>query len=115
MCDATSSDLGTSTTCPSKAELNKLIDEKLGAKDRWSLNADTGGWQLRDLRVVSSCAKSEQQALSQKETKHQSHLGKVQEGTRSHLVILNVKDNQKIVQDDALPKRMNQLTFDSDE
>ena len=63
--------------------------------------------QLRELRDILSCAKSEQQALSQKETKHQSHLGKVQERKRSHLVILNVKDDQKIVQDNALPKRMN--------
>ena len=71
--------------------------------------------QLRELRDIISCAKSQQQALSQKKTKHQSHLGKVQEGTRSHSVILNVKDDQKIVQDNALPKRINRLTFESDE
>ena len=35
--------------------------------------------QLRDLRDILSCAESEQQALSQKETEHQPHLGKVQE------------------------------------
>ena len=33
---------GTSTTCPSKADLNKLIDEKLRAKELWSFNTDTG-------------------------------------------------------------------------
>ena len=33
---------GTSATCPSKANVNKLIDEKLRAKERWSLNVDTG-------------------------------------------------------------------------
>ena len=32
---------------------------------------------LRELRDTMSCAKSEQQARSHKETKHQSHLGKV--------------------------------------
>ena len=58
-----------------------------------------------------SCAKSQQQALSQKEAKHQSHRGKVQEGTRSHLVILNVKDDQKTFQDDAAPKRMSRIVF----
>ena len=36
------SSTGTSTTCPSKADLNKLIDEKLRAKERWSFNTDTG-------------------------------------------------------------------------
>ena len=107
---------GASTACPSKADVKKLIDEKLRAKERWSLNADTGRQaQLRELRDILSCAKSQQQALSQKKTKHQSHLGKVQEGTRGHSVILNVKDDQKIVQDNALPKRMNRLTFESDE
>ena len=73
-----------------------------------------GNREAAQLRDKLSCPKSEQQALSQKETKHQSHLGKVQEGTRSHLVILNVKDDQKIVQDNALPMRMNRLTFESD-
>ena len=71
--------------------------------------------QLRELRDTSSCAKSEQHVLSQKETKHLSQLGKVQEVTRSHLVILNVKDDRKIFQDNALPRRMNRLTFESDE
>ena len=52
-----------------------------------------------------------QQALSQKETKHQLHLGKVQEVTRSHLVIMIVKDDQEICQDNALPKRMNRIVL----
>ena len=62
--------------------------------------------QLQELRDTLSCANSEQQALSKKETKHQSHLGKVQEETSRHVVIQNVKDDQKIFQDDALPRRM---------
>ena len=57
--------------------------------------------QLRELRDILSCAKSEQQALSQKAAKHHPHLGKVHEGTRSHLAILNVKDDQKMFQDNA--------------
>ena len=67
--------------------------------------------QLRELRDMLSCAKSEQQALSQKEAKHQSHLGTVQEVTRRHLVILSVKDNQKIFHVDALPKRMSRFVI----
>ena len=74
--------------CPSKAGLNKLIDEKLRTKERWSLNADT----VRQLSCNSCLTrylvqKSEQQALSQKDAKHQSHLGKVREGTSRHLVM----------------------------
>ena len=57
--------------------------------------------QLQELRDVLSCAKSERHELSQKEAKNQSHLGKVHLGTSRHLVILNVKDEQKIFQDDA--------------
>ena len=71
--------------------------------------------QLRELRDTLSRAKFEQQARSQKETKHHSHLGKVQEETRSHLKILNVRDDHKIFLDNALPKRMNRLTFEGDE
>ena len=36
--------------------------------------------QLRELCDILSCAKYEQQAVSQKDTEHQSHLGKGQEG-----------------------------------
>ena len=99
------SSTGTSTKCPSKADLHKLIDETLRAKERWSLTDTRETAQLRELRDMLSCAKSEQQAVSQKEAKHQSHLGKIQVGTNRHLVILSVKDGQKIFQDDALPRR----------
>ena len=36
------SSTGTSTTCPRKADLNKLTDEKLRAKERWSLKRGHG-------------------------------------------------------------------------
>ena len=72
--------------------------------------------ELRELCVMLSCAKFEQQALSQKEAKHQSHLGKVQEGMSRHMVILGVKDDQKTFQDDALPRRMRRMIpFERDE
>ena len=70
-----------------------------------------GRTEQADRREAQSERTTEQQALSQKEAKHQSHLGNVQEGTRSHLVILNVKDDQKIFQDIALPKRMNRIVM----
>ena len=69
------------------------------------MELERGQWetaQLQELRDMLSCAKSE-------EAKHQSHLGKVQEGTNRHLVILNVKDDQKIFQDDVLPRRMRRM------
>ena len=63
-----------------------------------------------------SRAKSEQQALGQKEATHQSHLGKVQEETTRHLVILVVKDDRKIFLHDALPRRMRRMIlFERDE
>ena len=65
--------------------------------------------ELRELCVMLSCAKLEQQALSQKEAKHQSHLGKVQEGMSRHMVILGEKDDQKTFQDVALPRRMRRM------
>ena len=42
--------------------------------------------QLQELRDILSFEKSEQQVLSQQEVEHQSHLGKVQEGTSRHLM-----------------------------
>ena len=97
---------GTSTTCPSKADLNKLIDEKLRAKERWSLNTDTGSqlsWQSPSSKRSARKKRNTNRILARSE------------GTRSHLIILSVQDDQKIVQDNALPKRMNRLTLESDE
>ena len=51
--------------------------------------------------------------VSQNDAEHQSHLGKVQEGTRSHLVFLDVRDDQKIFLDNAPPKRTNRPTFEA--
>ena len=44
--------------------------------------------QLQELRDMLSCAKSEQQALRQKEAEHVSHLVKIPEVTSRHLETL---------------------------
>ena len=90
---------------PEKADRREAQSERTTELERGHREAA----QLQELRDMLSCAKSEQQALSQKEAKHQSHLGKVQDGTNRHLVILNVKDDQKIFQDDALPRHMRRV------
>ena len=56
---------------------------------------------------------SKRSARRKRNTNH--ILARSKKGTRSHLVILSVKDDQKTVQDNALPKRMNRLIFESDE
>ena len=90
---------------PEQADRREAQSEKTMELERGHREAA----QLQESRVMLSYAKSEQQALSQKEPKHQSHLGKVQEGKSRHSVILSVKDDQKIFQDDALPRRMRRM------
>ena len=107
------SSTGTSTTCPSKADLNKLIDEKLRAKERWSFNTDTGRQLSCESYVTYYHVQSPSSKRAARRKRNTNRI--LARSKRSHLVILNVKDDQKIFQDNALPKRMNRLAFAVDE